>query len=264
MSTGAHLQITINNRNPIELLDLTKSLAAFSNQFQKFITKSEKPVIGGEAVLYVHEIKTGSIIVQLQELFTQSVLPFAENTTIMLDFALYLKMGINYFLKKEPTTYPMSVEEYKDFSAIVEPIAKDNASQLNISTVVNGNVELHFHINSTESNAVQNIIKHEMKALRMPVEDGEGILKRQTLTFYQARNDPKSKQGNKGTIEDITDKHLNISFTSDEIMTEMLHGETNPLDTAYVVDVSIENIKGKPAIYKIHKFHEYFDLTDSD
>jgi len=78
----------------------------------------------------------------------------------------------------------------------------------------------------------------------------DGILQRQVLTFYQARNDPKSKLGNKGTIEEISDKHLNITFVPDELLEEMIHGETNPFETAYVVDISIENINKKPAIYK--------------
>ena len=263
MNEETHLSIQFNNFRPVELLDLTKSLMAFSSQFQKFIKKTDRISNEGEAVLYIKEIKTGSIIIQLQEMFTQSILPFAENMNTMLDFATYLQTGFNYFLKKDVTKIPLPPEEYKDFSAIIEPIAKEHSSQLNISTVVNGDVQIHFHIKSTEANAIQNIIKNYLKVLRLPMQHEDGILKRQILTFYQARNDPKSKLGNKGTIEEISNKHLNIAFVSDELLQEMIHGETNPFETAYVVDVSIENINNKPAVYKIHKFHQYFNLYES-
>jgi hypothetical protein len=40
----------------------------------------------------------------------------------------------------------------------------------------------------------------------------------------------------------------------------MLHGDINPLTTAFVVDAKIENLNGKPAVYRIMKLHEYFEV----
>ena len=84
------------------------------------------------------------------------------------------------------------------------------------------------------------------------------------LTWFQARNDNKSNVGNKGIIEDISKKPLNITFESDEIKEKMLHSDINPFNVAYVVDVKIQTIQEKPAAYKIVKLHNHFDLNENN
>lgn len=256
------LTIAISNKQPIELLDLTKSLVSVAVQFQKYVKNNGKSREEINAKLYVKEIKTGSVLIDLVEFATVGLIPFAENVNTILDFANYLKKGFEYFLNNEDSEPAINIEDFKDFSSIIEPIAKDRSSQYNISTTVNGDVHVHVTLDSIKANAIQNKIKQEQKKLKIPISNEDGLYTRQSLTFYQARNDTKSKQGNKGIIEAISDKHYNISFSSDDIANEILHGETNPFETAYIVDVTIENINGKPAIYKIHKFHEYFDLNE--
>jgi len=242
---------------------LTKSLVSLANQFDSYVSKNADSKENREAKLYVKEIKSGSVIFELVEFATISIIPFIENTNTIIEFGKFFKKTINYFLKNEGEKPDLTPSEYKDFSSILTPVSKDNGSQFNLSTTVNGNLEMHLHVNSTETNAVQNLIKGELDKLKIP-ESPDSSTERVLLMWYQARTDIKSKVGNKGIIEEISKKPLNITFESENLKQEMIHGEINPFRTAYIVDVKVMTIQEKPTVYKIMKMHEYFDLENEE
>jgi hypothetical protein len=257
------LVITIENKKPIELLDLTKALVSLANQFNNYVSKNGDSKEAREAKLYVKEIRSGSVILELMELANIGVLPFVENMNTILDFAGYIRKAYNARLGKADEPSPeLTHNDLRDLSQIVNPVANDSGSQINISTTVNGNVELHLHIDSNEANAVQNIFQKELKALRAP-EESDDTRSKVLLKWYQARNDMKSDTGNKGIIEDISSKPLNIIFHDDGLKDAMLHRD-NPFTTVFVVDVKLQHVSGKLAAYKITKLHETFYIPDDD
>ncbi len=256
------LRIEIKNQKPLELLELTKSLISLANQFNSYVTEHGQTKNDREAKLYVKEIKSGSVIMELVEFASKTAIPFAENVSTIVGFAGHLKKVYNFFLGKEkelPNTFNQS--DYKDLSQIVNPIANDNAAQLNVSTTVNGDLNLYLTLNSTESNAVQHIIEKKSKELKLP-STISATNNKVLLTLYQMRTDIKAKAGNKGIIEDIHDKPLNLIFDDESINQSMLHGDFNPNDKIFVVDVIVQTSGGKPAAYKITQFHEAFDKVD--
>lgn len=256
------LIIEIKNEQPLELMDLTKSFVSIANQFNGYAAKFGDSKENREAKLYVKEIRSGSVIMELIELATIGVLPFLENINTIVGFADYVKRSYNFLLgksKEKPTEFTNN--DYKDLSQIVNPIANDNGSQLNVATTINGNVEYHFHINSLEANAVQNKIEKETKLLNLP-ELSDEIKTKVLLTWYQARNDMKSEVGNKGIIDELSKKPLNIVFEDDAIKDKMLHGD-NPFTTVFVVDVKLQSVAGgKIVSYKVVKLHETFELDE--
>lgn len=48
-------------------------------------------------------------------------------------------------------------------------------------------------------------------------------------------------------------------FADDEIKTKMLATDPNPFKLAFVVDVSVDTVSGKPALYKVLHLHEWFE-----
>lgn len=255
------LVIKIDNKQPIELLDLTKSLVALSTQFNAYVDKYADSKENREAKLYVKEIKSGSVILELVEFATLGMIPFLENTNTIIGFAEYCKSAINFFLKDEGNKPEFSGADYKEFSAIINPIAKDLGSQFNINTTINGNLTVHLKLDSTESNALQNIFKGEIEKLKLP-EQPDDIINSVLLIWFQARNDMKSKTGNKVVIEEISRKPLNITFDNEEIKEKMLRGDLNPFNTAFIVDVKIQTIQDKPAAYKVMRLHEHFEINE--
>ncbi|MDA0779925.1 MAG: hypothetical protein O2810_03470 [Bacteroidetes bacterium] len=255
------LILKIENKSPIELLDLTKSLVALANNFDRYSSEKGNTKEDREAKLFVKEIKTGSVIIELIELATASMIPFVENINTVLEFASYFKSAIKFYLNNKGDDPELKPTEFREISTILNPVAKDKGSQFNLSTQINGNVNLNFNLNSNETNAIQNIFEREIKKLNLP-QPNEEIEERQILTFYQARSDLQSKVGNKGIIESISRKNLNIVFDTEELKSEMLHSEINPLKTAYLVDIRIETINDKPKFYRVLKLHEYYDIDE--
>lgn len=257
------LVIKIENKEPIELFDLTKSLVSLATQFNSYVDKHGDTKENKEAKLYVKEIKSGSVIFELVEYATAGLIPFVDNFNTIMGFTKYLKSIFDFFLKQEGEKPEISPSDYKELSAIINPVAKDSGSQYNISTVVNGNVELHFHVNAVESNAMQNMFKSEIEKSKLPDQIDE-VKQSVLLTWFQARNDLNSKIGNKGVIEDLSEKALNITFDSEELKEKMLHSDINPFNMVYVVDVKIQTVQDKPVAYKVVKLHEYFDANEAE
>jgi len=257
------LVIKIDNKNPIELFDLTRSLVSLASQFDIYVEKNADCKENREAKLYVKEIKSGSVTLELIELATVGMIPFVENFNTIVGFTKHVKSIVDYFLKKDGNKPDLKPTDYKDFSTILNPIAKDSGSQFNMSTTINGNVELNFNINSNDSNALQNMFKYEIDQLKLP-EQMDQTYPSVLLTWYQARGDMKSTIGNKGVIEELYKKPLNITFDNDKIKETMLHGDLNPFNTAFVVDVKIQTVQEKPAAYKIIKVHSTFDIEEKE
>ena len=59
------LEITIKNERPVVLTDLTLSLLAVSEQFQKFVESATNQDYEAGAELYVKEVRSGSIVMEL-------------------------------------------------------------------------------------------------------------------------------------------------------------------------------------------------------
>lgn len=72
------LEIKINNKKPVILTDLTISLLAVSQQYQKFIETQTNETYKASTELYIREVKSGSIIVELVAQ-TLPVLPLLWN-----------------------------------------------------------------------------------------------------------------------------------------------------------------------------------------
>jgi hypothetical protein len=255
------LVIHIENRKPIELMDLTKSLVSLANQFNDYV-KTTSNIPNREAKLYVKQIKTGSVILDLVEIATAGALPFIEKINTIVGFADFLKTGYDFFLGRGGDVSPeFSTRDCSDFAQIINPIAKDNGSQIIIQTTINDHSTNVFVMSSLEANAVQNVIKTTNKLSAIPEHKGEH--EKVVMYFDTTKSNVKVEKGNKGIIESIDNKPANILFDTPELQWQVLKGEDNPLTTAYVVDVKVDTIKSKVCSYKITKLHETFTIDGS-
>ena len=199
------------------------------------------------------------IIIELVELVTPAIIPFIENSNAIVDFATHFKSVVGAILTGQFEGKEIKAQELKDVAQILSPIVNDSASQFNLSTNVQGDLSLHLHIDSIDSNIVQSIINKRIKQLSTP-EVSDAIEHKVILTLYQARSDIRSTAGNKGIIEDLSPKPLNIIFEKEEDKEAMLHGE-NPFTTAFVVDIKMMYANHKVVAYKIMALHEQFEIA---
>lgn len=157
------LNIEIKNNKPLELTELTKSLISLSNQYNRHSEANGYSESERNAKLYVKKIETGSVLLDLIEFGSANVIPFAEATNTIVGFAQFLKSSVSYFLDSKGDKPSLSIQDCKELGQIVQPVARDNGSQLNVNVTVNGNVNNYVSLNSTQSNALQNILKQEIK-----------------------------------------------------------------------------------------------------
>ena len=86
------LRIHIENSQPVEVADFTKTMNAFGALFASFAQKNGKSKEEANAKLYVSKIIEGSIDIHLVELATMGIIPFVENSNLILDFAKHIRL----------------------------------------------------------------------------------------------------------------------------------------------------------------------------
>ena len=144
----------------------------------------------------------------------------------------------------------------KDLSQIVNPIAKDSSSQLNVNVTVNGNnITNYVNIDSNSSNALQNILKTEIKD-KQELKNGD-VIENAIMTFSQTKNKISGKGGNKAIIDDaLPNKPINVIFQDQNVKKEIIKGEENPYNFSYQVDVKIKTSDNKIVAYEVLKLHD--------
>src|ERR1035438_647675 len=251
MPDNVKLTVEIKNQSPVELVDLTESLLSFADGYKRYFAKNDDPIVAQDVRLYVKEMRSGSIIA---DLIAQApyALPLIENANTVFEFIEYLKRATDYLLGKSREKPALEKANYENFVRILEPVSKDSGSQLNIGAININNPQAPITINlsSLESNAAQNAARRELEALKEPVT---GMHEKVLLYWYQARNDPRSNRGDRAIIESIASGAVKAVFANESIKAKILSEDL--FNLAYVVDVAVETIKGKPALYRILELH---------
>jgi hypothetical protein len=250
------LTVEIHNKRPLELIDLTKSLLAVGEEYRRFVTMHPEAADASEVKLCVKEVRSGSAIFDLIPVVAAGVLPFVHETNSIVSFGRFLSAAYSYLTGKSETKPDLQKADLTNLNITIEPVAKDNGAQINFITVVNNTIHHDTSINSHEANEAQNVISRELAQLKEPETNSH---KKAVLYWYQARDDARSKAGDRGIIESISPSPVKIEFDGEQIKDAMLHGLENPFRTAYIVDVDIETINGKPVLYKTTRYHGRFD-----
>ena len=250
----AELKIEVKNVMPVELLDLTGSLTAFANEYARHLSRADPEAVAAEVRLYVKEVHSGSIVATLIAASPQ-IFQGISYLNSVISFSKFLQTSYDFLTgKSKEKPEDLDKKGLENLSQIVEPIAKDSGSQLNIGTL-NGTVI--YNVSSAEANQAQNAAS---RLLRDGITTATKLHEKVLLYWYQARNDAQSRTGDKGIIESIYPQPVRVVCATDGIKMDMILDEQNPFKNAYLVDVAIETIGGKPMVYKIVRLHEKVPL----
>ena len=259
------LQITINNKNPMGLTDLTMALLGIGQQFERFIENETPEHYQAGSQLFIKEVRSGSIIVELVAQ-TLPVIPLLWVGGSLVEWTSHAK-GVLEWLNGKLDKPPKDItkQDLKQWSNILEPVAKDHGSQMNFSVSEGGVVNNQFYITSTEANAIQNSIRREVEALE---EINDHIQRKRVMVWYQTKFDDNSDTGSKAVIESITKTPVKVIFENNAVKKAMLAGDARfpkPWhELAYIVDVRVQTIQGIPKVYTILDYHDEntFDPTE--
>lgn len=248
----ADLKIELLNRRPVELLDLTASFNGLGQEYLRYIQAEHPEDAASDVRLYVQEIRPGSILASLAAISPQ-LMQGVSYANSVVSFAKHLKGAYDHLTGiKDLPKVDLSKPALQNLAQIVEPVAKDAGSQLNIGTV-NGNVV--FNINSQEANAAQNTINRLLRQEPPSSTIHEKVL----LYWYQARAEAGNRAGDKGIIESISPEPVRVICATDDVKRQMVLSAANPFKEAFVVDVVVETMRAKPALYKIIRLHDRFE-----
>lgn len=256
MEDKMKLVLQIKNQQPVELLDFSKSMIALGDEYKLYAEENEPEA--KDATLYVKEIRQGCIIAELVAMAPYA-LQFVEHAETVQGYAEHIKKVIDIFLGRDKTP-PAEVEKQtlENVSEIVNPVANDSGSQLNIAAInANRDVNLTFNLSDTEASAVQHRISKELERRKEP----ETGLHAEVLMYWaQARG--KGRSGDRGVIESIHDRDVRVRL-DDDLKKQMLTDLAYPFKHCFVVDVDVQTKEGKPALYIIKQLHEILDEEDT-
>lgn len=241
------LRIHIENSQPVEVADFTKTMNAFGALFASFAQKNGKSKEEANAKLYVSKIIEGSIDIHLVELATMGIIPFVENSNLILDFAKHIKSIYDYYVKGSSFKPELTPADLRNVHDMVSVPANDRNGVMSVQ-VIRGNVE---------GNGIQNKSDYEQKEIRSVSDNGD-VYKKQLMAIYQVRKG--EGVGNKAIIDAISSKALALLFDSKVLEDEILRSEINPIKSAYYVDVMILTAQGRPAAYKVMALHDIIML----
>ena len=244
--TEAILSFKIDNKQPVELIDLTESFTALAEQYKRFLIANPELPKPDDPKLYVKSIRTGSIEAEIVE-FLQFAIPFTVTTVNIIELSKHLKTIFEYFSGKINIDKPkLEKTDYEQLTKIVAPVAKDNASQLIVSASQGGKVVVNFNADSQATNAMQNRWGREIKNLK---KEDTGFQEKKLLYWHKTKNTQKKESRDWAIIESIDPKPVKTIFQNDGDKIRVLN---DPLYAkGYIVDVVIETIQGIPSLYKI-------------
>lgn len=134
------LRIHIENSQPVEVADFTKTMNAFGALFASFAQKNGKSKEEANAKLYVSKIIEGSIDIHLVELATMGIIPFVENSNLILDFAKHIKSIYDYYVKGSSFKPELTPADLRNVHDMVSVPANDRNGVMSVQ-VIRGNVD---------------------------------------------------------------------------------------------------------------------------
>ena len=168
LDVSDRLQITINNRRPVGLTDLTMALLGVGQQFERFIENETSEQDSTHSELLIKEVRSGSIIV---ELVAQAlpVVPLLWQGGSLSEWVAYTKGVFDWLTgKQESPPKDVTKQDLKQWSNILEPVAKDHGAQMNFTVSSGGTVINQVFITSEQANVAQNQIRREIGRLDEP------------------------------------------------------------------------------------------------
>ena len=246
------LRVSIHHTRPMELSDLSNSLWSLAAFHDRYAVRTGMAIGDDRARLYVREIRSGSVIVDLVSQ-VQNFALFAEAGKSVLDFAAAFIGTMRFFKGDGDEPEGIKKSDAENIKGFLEPIARDHGATFNIGTH-QGPIQVNNYFGtSTDSNVIQNQASRWIEAQREPIR---GIQTNCLFYFFQARDMLGSRTGDLGIIERITKRPVKTIIDGEALKASMLNEAL--FRTAYVVTVRVETIEDQPRLYTILEVTESY------
>lgn len=266
------LQLHLEVRRPVELIDLTLAFSSFARQYRKYLLRSmkqnRKDVSDDDVKLYVTEIRSGSVVAEMAgatEMFGAlfSVLDYAK---LFVDYAKFWKETIDYFRGHGEPAAEYTKSDCDDVENLCRLVAENEDGRLNLSTIEYQRTEGDEPVRHLRmSFGQQECIEAQIGALREKQRleaAGSADYPAVIMRWYQTnvgKAKSEGRTGDRAIIDDIMPgKDLPVYFAS-----EIDHQKVGMLDEPYrrsfVVDVNVRKVRGEPKAYTIMRVRDILE-----
>ena len=271
MATGKpHIVLTLDTKEPIELGAFVGAFTSLENEYSRFIKQTE-PDLAGEADLFVRDIRSGSIIVDLIPWLSMAA-PFIddmEKTLIIEKFVRTWKERFKSLLSGKGKA-PETRLELKDWADAVKAIATDakGSGKIEAATFLGGKKKIRaaFKFNSSDAREVLKTVERRQQLLEKTQHaDHRRVLMRFTRSDIADVTVGKPS-GERIKIEEISDRSLPFVYGSElaeeRIKHEIREADENVYKKGFIVDVNVKSTGGRPLAYAIIDVHQIIELPD--
>lgn len=241
--------VEYKNERPIELLDLTSSLAAFGEEFKDFA--AERGFSGQPPRLFVHNMREGSIIAELIPWMEQIDFMLKHRDEIagfMANWQEILQAVLNLTDKAKSIDRPT----LRNARSFVAPIAKDGGAQLNVIAQDNSAPTVNINVINIRSDEAETIARNAGYLLARGVPTEEPFTG-EPMTLFQMRD---ARAGDMGYIDRFSEKPVKLTFASEETKNAILHHSDNPWDTIFFVSGVVKTSGGAVAAYHVRSLDD--------
>jgi hypothetical protein len=262
------LTITSRTNNPVSLVDLTDSLMGIADQYYDYIANDSNGASKG--VLYVSEIRKGSMVFELVAEVLPYVTLFAATTTP-------LESWVNQFIStakwlqgvgKKPEI-DIGKKDLTNMTKAFSTVANSSGSAITFN-LEGAHIEKFSPIIYTNEDA-KKITKRAKEKVKLIEEKGAHTFSNRLMIWDQTKFNLKTTTGDKALIESIYDKPIKIIFQNEMDKAYMYNAGKNFNGTpwqelGFIVDVEVQYLNGRPRVYNVLNVHteETFVLNDDE
>lgn len=238
------LTVTVENVQPLDVLDLTASLAAIADEYRRY-TGDES------ARLCVERITEGSVVAQLAPLFTIAtpLVPIAMDTVApFLGHWSGLLTGLANYGRSalaDADIRRADKASLRNARSFVQPAINGNTVNVQGDGPV---TQWNITINAEKAG---DIARNAAHLLAGPLPD-EDRFENEPMTLYQVRD---AKAGDMGYIDRFDKRPRRLAFANEEVKDAVLHAEASPFDVFFFVSGIVKTAGGEVASYLINKIN---------
>lgn len=245
MSEAHRVIVEYKHERPLDLLDYTASLAAFGDQFKRFV--ADERGVDSEARLFVHKVRPGSAIAELIAL-GKAAADLYDAYEKIEGFAGSFYTVLQMILQLPPQAKDLDRATIKNAAAFVGPVASDGpGGYINVIDNRGGVVINQYTVTPMEAAAIRHNAGHLLNS-QFP---DEVRFENEPMELFQMRNAPSGKSGDFGIIDRFTPKERKLTFAGDAVKDAILHHDGNPFEQTFWVDGVVKTVGGKPVGYFI-------------
>ena len=271
MSEGSiHLILRIDAKQPIELSAFVGAFTSLSNEFDRHI-KDSNPDLKSDAKIFVREIRQGSIEADMFPALTvlAGVISQMDQMIIVEEFVRLWGRRLSELIASKNGA-PNSKSELKDWANATEAMANDpdGTSTLEAAYFEDGKKQIKaaYKFTSIDARKAQSHIEEKKAELdKKSNADHERVLMVFTRSDINSV-DVGKRSGEMVKVEAVNTKSLPLKYGSslaeERIKHEIREADDNIFKKGFSVDVNVELINNKPAVYSVTNVHQVFDLPE--